>query len=459
MKRGPMIHGILLVVALLFAYQSWTQVETIEPKTGDISVWKLSKESITSITFDSKTKSVRLEKRKQGNDTYWWGTQTTTSKKKVELPDLPPTPTGESDGEPPEPTFETVSKVREFALGDRGMAVIDHLTKLNALQSFGDLSDEKLAEYSLTDSTKNVTVSHPGGSESIVVGAQVFRGSDRFVQHTETGKTYVVAGLVLQDLMNGEGGLQVRKMHAYKPDELAKVVVKVGEESQEWLRISIPNPAKPEVQKKSWANGQTPDKPEQTLVNFLDRVAKLSPLGYEPELDTKDLTMLVKIDYRAADGRNLGVFEMYSQVIETETKPKNGPADPSKPVGPDARKPAGTEAGQPASKPAAAKPAANDVGKAEAKPGPVGKDEAGKGKDEAGKDEAGKDEAEADKKYDTLGFNVSPEQVKDDSKKLKTSTEQRTAYYMRTERTRVLTLLKQEAASRVAEDIEQIFAK
>ena len=35
MRTGPAIHGALLIVALLFAYKTWTRDKTEEPKAGE----------------------------------------------------------------------------------------------------------------------------------------------------------------------------------------------------------------------------------------------------------------------------------------------------------------------------------------------------------------------------------------------------------------------------------------
>ena len=39
MKRGPMIQGVLLIAALLFAYQTWTRDKSVKVERGEFVLW------------------------------------------------------------------------------------------------------------------------------------------------------------------------------------------------------------------------------------------------------------------------------------------------------------------------------------------------------------------------------------------------------------------------------------
>ena len=94
MKIGPVAHGALTVLALGFAYQTWTRDKTEAPKAGEVTVWNESVGDFESFAYDGDNKSVKVEKRTEGKDTFYWGSVTTSKK--------PPKPKVPVKGDDPE---------------------------------------------------------------------------------------------------------------------------------------------------------------------------------------------------------------------------------------------------------------------------------------------------------------------------------------------------------------------
>ncbi|HEY8147181.1 MAG TPA: hypothetical protein VIG06_31080 [Kofleriaceae bacterium] len=80
MKIGPVAHGALTLAALGFAYQTWTREKTEPPKAGEVTVWNESTGDFESFAYDAENKSVRVEKRAEGGNTFYWGSVTTSKK-------------------------------------------------------------------------------------------------------------------------------------------------------------------------------------------------------------------------------------------------------------------------------------------------------------------------------------------------------------------------------------------
>ena len=80
MKIGPVAHGALTLAALGFAYQTWTREKTEPPKAGEVTVWNESTGDFESFAYDAENKSVRVEKRTEGGNTFYWGSVTTSKK-------------------------------------------------------------------------------------------------------------------------------------------------------------------------------------------------------------------------------------------------------------------------------------------------------------------------------------------------------------------------------------------
>ncbi len=94
MKVGPVAHGALTVLALGFAYKTWTREKTEPPKAGEVTVWNESTGDFESFAYDAENKSVKVEKRGEGGNTYYWGSVTTSKK--------PPKPKVPVKGDEPE---------------------------------------------------------------------------------------------------------------------------------------------------------------------------------------------------------------------------------------------------------------------------------------------------------------------------------------------------------------------
>ena len=107
MKIGPVAHGALTVLALGFAYQTWTRDKSEPPKAGEVTVWNESVGDFESFAYDAENKSVKVEKRSEAGSTYYWGSVTTSKK--------PPKPKMPVKGDDPEKAGE------EGAPGGHGM--------------------------------------------------------------------------------------------------------------------------------------------------------------------------------------------------------------------------------------------------------------------------------------------------------------------------------------------------
>ncbi|MCG8422898.1 MAG: DUF4340 domain-containing protein [Proteobacteria bacterium] len=420
MTRGPIIHGVLLVVVLIFAYQTWTKEEKVERDVGDIQVWSVPADSITAITYDSENRTIKLEQRSEGGQSYYWGQDIRVVKKSVGKKPAKKDDSAEP-AEPPQP--ETETKIRDFAIGKKGQEAVENLADLRALRDLGALDDDRRKEYELDDSKDNITVSYNGKSRSLVVGGRVpGSGGGRYVLEMDSGKAYALAATTLRDLLAGESGMRLRKAHIYDDEDVGKAVVTAAGKTRNLVRITVEN--EKGTKSKNWADASDSSKPDQTMSNFLQNVAKLSPSQYAPKLDAKSLKLVVKVEYQRENGEKLGWLELYEQPPEPEESPAAPPAAPTEPATPTK--------------------------------GEKGEDTAGKS-EPAGQDKTGQQAAPADKNQPAKaapGQKPAPAE-----KKEKPTPPKMSHYYIRTEATRTYAKVLQSTATRIAEDIDQIFTE
>src|SRR5205085_8118416 len=87
--RGALIHGVLLLVMLVYGYRTWTRDKTVKPDLGSVVLWNKTEAELASIEFKSDKKTVHLERKTEGKDGYWWGTETTVEKRPKPKPPEP----------------------------------------------------------------------------------------------------------------------------------------------------------------------------------------------------------------------------------------------------------------------------------------------------------------------------------------------------------------------------------
>ncbi len=76
MNRGVLVHGVLLLCALLLGYQTLKEDDGPGPELGEISIWSLPPDSIRALTYVDDDKRVRVERREDGDQVYLWGIET-----------------------------------------------------------------------------------------------------------------------------------------------------------------------------------------------------------------------------------------------------------------------------------------------------------------------------------------------------------------------------------------------
>lgn len=322
MKLGPIVHGGLLIAALLVAYTGWTKDETKKPDVGTVAVWSHAASGFGGIAYDATKKSVKASWRGEGADRHLWGEVTRTKP-------TPRKPKKDAGDTTPEPPAETVT--RQFPVDpDIGEEMVANFSDLKALSSLGALTEEKQKEYGLAESKDNLSVSFKEGQENLIIGSRVYGGSDRYVLHAESGKGYVISSKVLRPLDAGETSLRLKKLHGYEDDLVEQVKV----DSEGAVKSMVRTEVKDEKgSRKAWAYAEAPGKADLTLDSFLDRAAKLAPVEYI--MDDPGAVKIARISYQTKGGKELGYMEFFRKV---PPELANKEAVPDKLQDPDAKK-------------------------------------------------------------------------------------------------------------------------
>jgi len=310
MRTGPAVHGVLLAAALGVGWMTWTRDKTVAPATATLTVWPESG-AVESLALHGPLRDLTIEKKADGGDYYWASLTKTTP---------PPTKPAAPDGGVAMSVLEdkgTTTK-QEFPVGDEGEKTLGRFAPLKALRDLGVKTSKE--EYGFGDDSDKLTVKIGGKTHELTLGARVFGGDDRYVLDPASGHVFVVAGEVARPFDAPEFSLRERKLHGFQPGDVGEATVRAADKEKKLLHVAKAPPAEgaaPPARPTgamSWADAKTPDKPDQTLANFMDRIEALAPMEYgqKPE----GLTTVGAIEYRGKDGKVLGSVELSKKPAE-----------------------------------------------------------------------------------------------------------------------------------------------
>jgi hypothetical protein len=299
--KGVTMHGALLGVMLILAYQAWTPDETNRAtlnSDGDYTVWDVPSDQVTTLTFVRRNTTTVIERREEAGEVYLWGRSFES------LPDdTAQDTTAAADSVP---ARRTPAPAQEFPVGDEGEDIWNRVAHLRALRDLGALDDAGRERYELNDTERRLTISTSSGERLMEIGGTVYGSIHRYAVEPATGKGYVLADQIVRALEGGQSSLRQQTLHRFGQDEIGGVTVR-GPSGE---RTMTRNPG-PTRQDDLWVSPDTPDDPDQTFQTFMNHVRQLAMLNYQATVNTDTLQFLVRIDYRDEDNQPMGFLELY----------------------------------------------------------------------------------------------------------------------------------------------------
>jgi len=294
MRSGPVVHGVLLAAALGFAWQTWTRDRAAEAPAASVNVWSAAG-PVEALALHGPLRDVTVERRTGEGGAYLWATVT----KRTPAPAAP-----DAGAAPNQSVLEDKGTTIGIPVSDEGEKALARLAPLQALRDLGASMSKE--EAGVGEQAEKLTVTVGGQKHELVLGAKVFGGDDRYVFEPAGGHVYVVAADVMRTFDAPEFSLRNHKLHAFPPADVASVVLRAGGKERTIAHQTKPGEGAVTV----WADARTPDKPDQTLANFMDRIDQLIPIAYAQTPDAARLVPVGTIEYRGKDEKVLGTVEM-----------------------------------------------------------------------------------------------------------------------------------------------------
>lgn len=312
-----LVHGALLVVSSGLAYSVWDRDEPApEKQQALVDVWGGSQASFTRLSFEGKTRKVRLEGQKDGLGYYYVAV---VDKEEAADPHGDPhdghdhgdKPDGKGPLKPAEakpPKKETT----RFVSVKAGETLVKALAPLKALRAVGKVDASRNEEFGLDKPEGTLKVTIDGKEHVLVIGGTTPGGSERYAKYQGNGEVFAISGDIAQSLMFGDSRLPERELHGFKNDEVVKVRLQKGGKTRELVRLKEKN--------EGWADAANPDKLDETAGNWMSKLGKLrgSDFVEKPPTPLRPEDAIVRVEY--FDGsKSIGFVELYK--LPAEPKP------------------------------------------------------------------------------------------------------------------------------------------
>lgn len=311
------LHAGVLVVSAGLAYSVWDKDEPLpEKEQAMVDVWGGSQASFSKLSFEGKTRKVRLESKKDALGYYYVGV--------VDKEDAPDPHAAHGHGadkaplKPPEK--EAKKETVRFVSVKAGETLVKALAPLKAVRAVGKVDASRSEEFGLDKPEGTLKVTVDGKEHVLVIGATTPGGSERYAKYQNNGEVFAISGDIAQSLMFGDSRLPERDLHGFKNDEVVKVRISKGGKARELLRLKEKN--------EGWADVANPTKQDETAGNWMSKLGRLRGSDHveKPSGPTRPEDAIVRVEY--FDGsKSIGFAELYKV-----------PPDPAAPTPPSGSK-------------------------------------------------------------------------------------------------------------------------
>jgi hypothetical protein len=301
--RGVAIQGGLALLALGLAYTTWQR----SPELSDDEVFILSitKNDLEKVRYeDTEFKSwTELGKGKDDQGSYVTVRLSGYDNSGMALPSG-------------HPGIALKQPERLVRANEAGARLFERFAPLRAARALGVLDAGKLKELGLDNTKKFLEVTSRGVKHRYAIVPAPPGGNDPYIRNVQDNRVFIINRQILSDLQAASTNLVERRLHAFRIEDVDRVVISGGGKRKELVASRFE-----EFPGVRLAPAETPDKPDETLKNWHDRVFSLFPaevMGKDEVPTAGAPVVALKLEY-SSRGRGLGWLELARNAKPAQT--------------------------------------------------------------------------------------------------------------------------------------------
>jgi len=297
--KGQLVHFGVLGVAAILALGVWTRDDEtqLKSKPTEVEVWAGSPDSVTALSFESATRKVRIEPKKDALGRWYAGTV------EKDEPAAPTPPTGAHAAASAAPAAPAKHTTVRFVAVKAAEELVKSVAPLRALRAVGKVEGTRAEEFGFDKPEGTLKVTVAGKAQTLVIGGATPGGSERYAK-SQSGDVFAISGDIVQNLLFAESRLPERELQPFKPDEATRVKVSRAGKSRELSRVAGKN--------EGWADSATPTKLEETAGNWMSKLGRLHVQDWveKPSTTPGPDNLVVRVDYFAGS-KAIGSLDLY----------------------------------------------------------------------------------------------------------------------------------------------------
>jgi hypothetical protein len=309
--RAVALQGGLAAAALVAAYLTWQRQP--ELAAGEVFVLDITKNDLEKVRYDDEQFKnwSELTKGKDADGSFVYLQLSGYDSTGVPLP----------AGHPGIPLKVPERLVRG---NETAFRLFEKFAPMRAYRALGVLDETKLKELGLDETKKFLEITARGVKHRFGVVPAPPGGNHPYVQNVEDKKVYIVDRQFLSDMQAAPTNLVERRMHSFRIEEIDRIVLSGGGKRKELVASRIES--YPGIR---LAPADSPDKPDETLKNWHDRIFNLFPaevLGKDEVPPPGQPVLALKVEY-SARGRPIGWLEIARNAQPAESNTEAPPAE------------------------------------------------------------------------------------------------------------------------------------
>ena len=176
-------------------------------------------------------------------------------------------------GTPVHEIKETVT-TKQFRGSDQADKLLELFAPLKSVRALGKVDPAKAKELGLTDSKKSLMITAHGVPTKFIIGGTSYGGGDSYVQDPE-GRVFLISQRLISDFEFAESRLMERRLHRFERADFDRLEITVAGKRRVLLQKSRQDP-----QNFFFAEEATPDKRDDTLKNWVEKVLRMAINDY-----------------------------------------------------------------------------------------------------------------------------------------------------------------------------------
>jgi hypothetical protein len=263
--RSAALQGGLAALGLVAAYVTWQRPKDTG-KAASVVIVDAAKNSLERVRYEDGTRAVTIEKKDRFLVTlaFMPGKRPAAFDAGLSQVELD----GGVDGgvlanvKPAEPPPD-----RTVFANDRADTVWAKLTPFEGSRALGQLSAEKLDEVGLAKSERKLELTVAGLARRFTISRPVAGLIGNYAQDEKSGDVFLISSSLFNDLDPNSQLLVDRRLHAFKPTEYDRFVVKAGNKEQAFVSTDADI-----AQTAKVARAATPDKADELAKNWHEKI-------------------------------------------------------------------------------------------------------------------------------------------------------------------------------------------